>query len=264
MSELAGEKGRKGEREKGRTAHHFFVNPEQLTGRRVYFDADQAHQMRRVLRLRPGDRVLALDGRQWQYDVTLEEVGNARAVGLWGERTAASGEPAIRLTLYQSLLRREKFEWVLQKGTEVGVAAFVPVITRRSLVRDAEDVTPEKLARWRRVIKEAAEQSGRGLLPDLSPPVPFTAALAAAAGQPALIAWEGERDVNLRAALDARQNGSAVGLFVGPEGGYEPEEIAAARRAGVAPITLGRRVLRTETAAVVGVALVLYELGEMG
>jgi len=243
--------------------HHFFVTPAQLTGRHVHFDADQAHQMRRVLRLRPGDRVLVLDGRQWKYDVTLEEVGNTRAVGRLGERTAAAGEPAVRLTLYQSLLRREKFEWVLQKGTELGVAAFVPVITRRSLVRDAEDVTPEKLGRWRRIIKEAAEQSGRGVLPDLSPPIPFAAALEAA-GRPALIAWEGESDANLHAALQTHVGATEVALFVGPEGGYEPEEIAAARRASVIPVTLGRRVLRTETAAVVGAALLLYELGEMG
>ncbi len=243
--------------------HRFFVPPEQLTGRHVHFDADQAHQMRRVLRLRPGDRVLVLDGRQWQYEVTLEEISHTRAVGRLGEPAAAAGEPAARLTLYQSLLRREKFEWVLQKGTELGVAAFVPVITRRSLVRDAEDVTPEKLGRWRRIIKEAAEQAGRGRLPDLSPPVPLAAALESA-GRPALIAWEGEGEVNLRAALDAPEGGAEVALFVGPEGGYEPEEIAAARRAGVAPFTLGGRVLRTETAAVVGAALLLYELGEMG
>jgi 16S rRNA (uracil1498-N3)-methyltransferase len=243
--------------------HRFFIDPDHLTGRHVYFDADQAHQLRRVLRLRPGDRVLVLDGRQWQYDVTLEEVSNARAVGLLGERTAAGGEPAVRLTLYQSLLRREKFEWVLQKGTELGVAAFVPVITRRSLLRDADDVTPEKLARWRRIIKEAAEQSGRGLLPDLSPPVPFAAALDDAV-RPALIAWEEERDMNLRAALRPHEGTTEVALFVGPEGGFEPEEIAAARQAGVLSVTLGRRVLRTETAAVVGAALVLYELGEMG
>ncbi len=243
--------------------HRFFVSPEQLTGRHVHFDADQAHQMRRVLRLRPGDRVLVLDGRQWQYDVTLEEVRNVRAVGRLGERAAAAGEPAARLTLYQSLLRREKFEWVLQKGTELGVAAFVPVITRRSLVRDAEDVTPEKLLRWRRIMKEAAEQSGRGRLPELSLPLPFDAALAAA-GRPAVIAWEGESVVNLREALGSRLSGAEVALFVGPEGGYEPDEIAAAREAGVVPFTLGRRVLRTETAAIVGVALLLHELGEMG
>lgn len=262
MNGLASEKGRKGEREKGGAAHRFFVAPEQLTGRHVHFDADQAHQMRRVLRLRPGDRVLVLDGRQWQYDVTLAEVSNARAVGRLGERAAAAGEPATRLTLYQSLLRREKFEWVLQKGTELGVAAFVPVITRRSLVRDAEDVTPEKLSRWRRIIKEAAEQAERGRLPDLSPPVPFAAALAAVAGRPALMAWEDEKDVNLGQALP--KGTAEVDLLIGPEGGYEPEEIAAARRAGVVPFTMGRRVLRTETAAVVGVALLLYELGEMG
>ena len=156
--------------------HRFFVSPDQIGQRFVRFDDDQAHQMRRVLRLRPGDRVLALDGLGNQYEVTLEEVSHARVTGSASAAAAATGEPSARLTLYQSILRREKFEWVLQKGTEIGIAAFIPVITRRSLVRDAEDVRPEKLDRWRRIIKEAAEQSGRGRLPALHPPISFSEA----------------------------------------------------------------------------------------
>ncbi len=244
--------------------HRFFVAPEQIAHQVVRFDDDQARQMRRVLRLRPGDRVLALDGLGRQYEVTLDEVTHAGAVGRAAPATEATGEPAVRLTLYQSLLRREKFEWVLQKGTEIGVAAFVPVITRRSLVRDAEDVTPEKLNRWRRIIKEAAEQSGRGKLPSLAAPIDFAAAepQVRATGI-ALIAWEGEFRRLIRSVLDGREAVRDVTLFIGPEGGYEPDEIRAAESWGAVPVSLGRRILRTETAAVVGAALVLHELGEL-
>jgi 16S rRNA (uracil1498-N3)-methyltransferase len=241
--------------------HRFFITPDQIGRQTVRFDDEQAHQIRRVLRLRPGDRVLALDGEAWQYEVALGEVSHARVVGRVAERAAATGEPGVRLTLFQSLLRREKFEWVLQKGTEVGVAAFVPVITRRSLVRDAS-VTPEKLGRWRRIIKEAAEQSGRGLLPRLLVPQPFEAAIRETrVADHALIAWEGETRHTIRDAL-AGTGARQVALFVGPEGGFETDEARAAESRGAVPVTLGRRILRTETAAVVGAALILYELGE--
>jgi len=250
--------------------HRFFISPHQLRGLVVRFDEQQAHQMRRVLRLRPGAGVLALDGQGLQYEVTLEEVTDSRATGLIAARAPATGEPRVRLTLFQSLLQRDKFEWVLQKGTEVGVAAFAPVITRRSLVRDADDVGAAKLERWRRIIKEAAEQSGRGALPSLSGPVPFAAAAPEALSrQRTLIAWEGETRRTVRDALGELRDvadaaGAAVGLFIGPEGGYEAAEVEEAVAYGALPVTLGPRILRTETAAVVAAALVLYELGEMG
>ena len=243
--------------------HRFFLDPTQIGHQTVRFDADQAHQMRRVLRLRPGDRVLALDGRGRQYEVVLDEVTNARVIGRVAAQSEAGGEPGTRLTLFQSLLRRDKFEWVLQKGTEVGVSAFTPVTTRRSLVR-GDDVTPEKMVRWERIIREAAEQSGRGLLPRLLPPAPFSAAtVAAAALDRAVIAWEGEPQRTLGEALAHSGDLLEVGLFIGPEGGFEADEIDEAAAQGVVAATLGRRILRTETAAVVGAALVLHELGEL-
>ncbi len=247
--------------------HRFFISRDQLHGLVVRFDDVQAHQMRRVLRLRPGDRVVALDGVGLQYEVALEEVTNSRVTGLVAAQAPAAGEPRARLTLFQSLLQRDKFEWVLQKGTEIGVAEFVPVITRRSLVRDADDVGEHKLERWRRIIREAAEQSGRGRLPALRTPAPFEfAAAEARAYERALIAWEGERRRTVGDCLDGARDADVahVALYIGPEGGYEAAEVQEAEAFGARAVTLGPRVLRTETAAIVGAALVLHELGEMG
>ena len=245
--------------------HRFFITPDQRHGLVIRFDDAQAHQMRRVLRLRPGERVVALDGQGQQYEVMLEEVSNSHVTGLVVAQTAATGEPRVRLTLFQSLLQRDKFEWVLQKGTEIGVVAFVPVITRRSLVRDADDVGENKLERWRRIIREAAEQSGRGALPTLITPIPFEAAAPeATAHDRTLIAWEGEQERTVRDVLGGLRDVETVALFIGPEGGFEAAEVEEATAYGATPVTLGRRILRTETAAVVGAALVLYELGEMG
>jgi 16S rRNA (uracil1498-N3)-methyltransferase len=240
--------------------HRFFVAPEQIAGHHVHFRADQARQMRDVLRLRPGDAVTVLDNTGQAYRVRLETLSRERMDGVIESRAAAGGEPAARLTLYQSLLKREKFEWVLQKGTELGVARFAPVVSRRVLVREAGD----KLDRWRRIIAEAAEQSGRGRLPELRPPVALEEALRESPNYTrALIPWEGAERGGIRAALAGLPPAPAVALFIGPEGGFDPIEIEAARAAGVAPITLGPRILRTETAAVVAVALALHELGEM-
>lgn len=229
------------------------------------FDDEQAHQIRRVLRLKAGDRVLALDGGGWQYEVVLDEVSQGRVTGVVGLKTAAGGEPAVRLTLFQALLRREKFEWILQKGTEIGVDTFVPMLTRRSLIRDADDVKPDRLDRWQRIIKEASEQSGRGLLPRLLPPVSFESAVTESRTcDRALIAWEGPVQTSIRGALAGQSNFANVALYIGPEGGFEADEVREAAGFGAIPVTLGRRILRTETAAVVGAALILYELGEMG
>jgi 16S rRNA (uracil1498-N3)-methyltransferase len=241
--------------------HRFFVSPDQIIRGRVRFRPDQAHQIGRVLRLGTGDDVVALDGAGRAYTVTLDEVTRQGAAGRITAEADAGGEPRAHLTLYQSLLKRDKFEWVLQKGTEIGVSRFVPVLTRRTLVRDAETVTPEKRARWERIITEAAEQSGRGRRPELAAPLEMVAAIDEVAGR-GLIAWEAPGGAGLGAAL-AGWDGEPLALFIGPEGGYETAEIEAAAARGIMPVTLGPRILRTETAALVAAALVLHTLGEL-
>lgn len=243
----------------------FFVPPGNIRGRHVRFLDYQATQIGQVLRLRAGDAVVVLDDSGMAHDVVLDEVGRGHAAGTVHSRYAAGGEPETRVTLYQSLLKRDKFEWVLQKATEIGVAGIVPVITRRTLVRDTGDVTPEKQGRWERIILEAAEQSGRGRLPELAGPLPFMEALDEAKSHDrTLLAHEGEREAGVRAALAGLQPGASLALFVGPEGGFDAEEVALAEVEGAAVVTLGSRVLRTETAAAVALALALYELGDMG
>lgn len=143
---------------------------------------------------------------------------------------------------------------------EVGAVAFEPVITSRMIATVAAD-DDSKLERWGRIVREAAEQSGRGIVPPVGPPLAFAAAceLAAARG-PAAIAWEGKRERPLSAFLRAHAAARDLGRFIGPEGGFTPDEIAPAREAGVEPATLGPWSLRAETAAVVGTALALAEL----
>jgi 16S rRNA (uracil1498-N3)-methyltransferase len=235
--------------------HRFLVSPDQVRDGAVAFSVPQWHQIERVLRLRSGDSVLVFDGAQ-PVDYVVQLTGTA--VGhVEGTRRQAA-EPKTRLVVYPALLQREKFEVVLQKLTEIGAAAIVPVVTARSLVREPPDARRE--TRWQSILREATEQCGRGLAPALLPCLSFAQAIKDAEGT-VVMAYERELRRNLKQALNGAQQ--TVSLFIGPEGGYSAEEADGARRAGANLITLGPRVLRTETASPLLAALVLYELGDL-
>ncbi len=242
--------------------NRFFVEPALLqNGPNLQLEGELAHQLSRVLRLTPGAQIILLNGRGREYEVELQDFqrqGKAEVVlgRVVAERTAG-GEPRVRVTLYQGLLKGEKFDYVLQKGTEVGVAAFVPLLTERCVVQTAR---PD---RWRKIIREAAEQSRRGLLPGLAEtPLRLPQALEQikAANQTGLLAWEEEHQSTLHQLPAAM---TELALLIGPEGGFSPTEAAQARAAGVQVISLGPRILRAETAGPIATALALYQLGDM-
>lgn len=246
--------------------HRFFVSDDNFQGENVVLKGQQAHQIRNVLRMSPGDHIIVLDNQGWEYEVMLEAVGQNEITGQVIEKREATGEPAVRITLYQSLLKQDKFEWVLQKCTEVGVTRFVPLVTQRSVIRGRDAISSKKLGRWRSIITEAAEQSGRGLIPELSPPIDLEGGLAGLGGfKCALIASPETQGVGVRSALRRGDKcaPAAIALFIGPEGGFTQEEVERCRASGAVTISLGRRILRTETAAVVAASLILYELSEM-
>jgi len=240
--------------------HRFFVTPEEVQSEEIYFSPIISRQIARVLRLKCGETVAVLDnsGSEMLTEITLvDEMG---CKGKIIQRRYCPNEPHTRLLMILGLTQREKFEWMLQKCTEVGAAAFLPVITSRSLVQHPEDVLA-KYPRWRTILKEAAEQSGRGIIPDLLEPASFHDVLTVIpAGNPlCLIPWEDEHRTGLRDLLpeDAPKK---IAVFIGPEGGFSAAEVEQATRAGFKPVTLGKRILRMETAAVVAAALVLHEV----
>jgi len=247
------------------STNHFFVAASNIEGDRVQLNLEQAHQVHNVLRLKPGDAIVVLDDSGTEYDVVLTTVEPCQTLGrVRGERRA-QGEPAVQVILFQSLLPREKFEWVLQKGTEVGVSQFVPVQTDRSLLR-ARMIEEKRLNRWRRILTEAAEQSHRGRVPTLEPAITFHEAISRLKDFcRSIIAAPSEEAAMLRDTLrNVAGSPASIALMIGPEGGFTDEEVARACEKGAVRISLGPRVMRTETAAVVTCALALYELGEMG
>jgi len=244
--------------------NRFFVPASSFEGELVRLSREQAHQVHQVLRLGAGDAVVVLDDRGAEYEVVLTAVSQKEAVGRVASTGPAAGEPKVQLTLFQSLLVREKFEWVLQKATEVGVTQIVPVLTARGLVR-TKQIEENKLDRWRRILVEAAEQAHRGRIPRLEPTLPFADVFSRFVGFDRFLIAAPSQVVTLREALRGiGRPDLAVALLIGPEGGFTDEEVAMAREKGAIAVGLGPRILRTETAAVVASALILYELGEMG
>jgi len=248
--------------------HRFFVPRDVFSGDEVRLEGDLAHRLSRVLRLEAGAAVVLLDGTGLEYETRLDAVEPHRATGMVVGRRPGRPEPRVRLVLYQSLVKGERFDWVLEKGTELGVAAFVPLLSRRNVVRAA----PGRLGRperWRRVVREAAEQCGRSVLPDVLAPEGLEQALADAADL-RLLPWEAEETLGLAAALRRARPAleaverPTVAVLIGPEGGFADDEVTLAREAGAQVVSLGRRILRSETAGIVAAAAVLYELGELG
>jgi 16S rRNA (uracil1498-N3)-methyltransferase len=237
--------------------HRFLVPAAARQGDQLTFTSEQWHQLRDVLRLRVGDQVRVFDGIE-RLDQVVDIIGSAtgRVVGTWPQ----AAEPRTRLIVYPALLQRDKFEPVLQKLTEIGACAIVPVLAARGIVREAPD--ERRQLRWRAIVREAAEQCGRGVVPALLPALTLPAAVnQAVADGRVVMAYESERHVTVRQAVAGA--GTTVSVFVGPEGGFAAEEVEQARGAGARLITLGPRILRTETASPLLAALVLYELGDL-
>jgi 16S rRNA (uracil1498-N3)-methyltransferase len=245
--------------------HRFFVPPSWIQPPLVHFEGDTARQISRVLRLVAGVIVTVLDGGLIERHVRLTIIDREHVTGEIIAEFPTTGEPRHHLTLYVGLTQRAKFEWILQKGTELGVSAFVPVITSRSLVREtAGDM--RKTERWEAILREAAEQCGRGHVPKIQPPVQMIRALADGGKSHllCLIAWEQATCGSLKDLLSRININQpvSIGALIGPEGGFAESEVQKAIDQGWQPVSLGRRILRMETAAVTLAALILYELGE--
>lgn len=256
--------------------HRFFISPDQLEGDKVIITGPAAHQIRNVLRLRPGQAIVVLDNSGWERLTEIVEVNPKEVVGKVLSRTLATGEPRTKVSLYQGVLKGNRFEFVLQKGTELGIVEFVPIISQRCVISSLDDVN-KRSERWQRIIQEAAEQSRRGRLPRLESAMLFSQACERAkrTGGLSLMPWEEEERISLKLVFgkgDRGRNRSvppfpsrpfSVNLFIGPEGGFTLEEVILAQRYGIVPITLGPRILRAETAGLVAAAAILYELGDL-
>jgi 16S rRNA (uracil1498-N3)-methyltransferase len=239
--------------------HRFFIKKENIQNNEIIFPEEISHQIKRVLRLSSGDHVIALNNEGDEFHVQLQEINDKVVRASILEKSPVQNEPKIQLTLMVCLTQREKFELIMQKCTEIGVTCIQPVISSRSLVQNIDEVK-SKYLRWHKIIQEAAEQSHRGLLPKFNEPVSFKQLVTLKDVNPdlKLILWEEETGKVIKQSLHGF-TGSSVSLLVGPEGGFSHEEVALAVEGGFIPVSLGRRILRMETAAIISTGIVMYE-----
>ncbi len=241
----------------------FFVRPDQIVGEFVYLDGDDAHHLRVVLHAQPGTKIAVLDGSGQEWPAALTELGKTKAAAQLREPFMPNTEPNVHITVAQALPKvGEKMEQVWQRGTEVGVSEFWAYSSERSLTQLTGDRQEKRLVRWGAIVKTAAEQAHRAILPALTVSGDLRDVLASAPEyDAAFLAYEAETDTLLKRALqEMPETPARVLVIVGPEGGFSDTEIKAARKAGVQTVSLGPRILRTETAALVLASQILFYL----
>ncbi len=244
-----------------RSVHRFYVVPGQVSEGRVHFTREQARQITRVLRLRRGDTLAVFDGTGAEYAAELIELGVGQATARLTGRCETNSEPALRVVLLQGVVKGEKMDLIAQKATELGVRRIVPVRCERSVPKGFG-----RPARWRIIAREAAEQCGRAVLPEIDDPVSLPAFFAAerGTGLTGITLWEDERSRGLREVLQLVASAGCLHLLVGPEGGLAAHEVGLAEEIGLHPASLGRRTLRAETATLAALGIIQYELGDLG
>ena len=248
----------------------FYAPPDAIHQDRVVLPDGAARQARVVLRLRPGDSVTVFDGGGSEWPVTLDRVDRAAVEGTLGEPVFPGTEPAYAVTIMQALIKPDRFEQVLQKGTELGACRFLPLNTARVQLADAGAAGKSRFERWRRIVCEAAEQSGRLVVPEVDHAISLKDAVTRElAHGPVALLWEeaGSSALGLRSVLaqiNRDQHHPRLAIVVGPVGGFEAEEVKEARAAGATVIGFGSRILKSETAAIAVLAAAMFELGELG
>ncbi|MEM7280276.1 MAG: 16S rRNA (uracil(1498)-N(3))-methyltransferase [Pseudomonadota bacterium] len=239
--------------------HRLYVDQTLEPGSKLELSATQAHYLSRVLRVRTTDRILVFDGNGLELNASVELLTKNSAQLDLASVSRRDPKPDLAVTLIQAIAKGEKMDWILQKCTELGVTHIQPVVTKRTVVKLDKDKAQKRLTRWQSVMNSACEQSGRTYVPTISEPTNLSDALKADVERKVLFAPTAKRSLK---DLDAPSKTLAV--LIGPEGGLDELEIQQAVDQGFDAVRLGPRILRTETAAVTGVALVQSLWGDLG
>jgi len=239
----------------------FFVLPADMEGEEIILTGENA-QHGKVLRLKVGEEVLVCDGQGREALCTVTDIRSGEIALSVQALRESSSEAAVRVSVYMAFPKGDKLEHVIQKATELGACEIVTFPSARCVSKPDEKSLKKKLERWQKIAASAAEQSGRGLIPEVLVLPSYKAALERAAQvDKALLFYENEHAVTLKIALQSAPY-STVSLLTGPEGGLEEREVEEARRAGMQVCTLGSRILRCETAPLCALSAVMYDAGE--
>lgn len=251
----------------------YFIRTDQMTEDTVVLAGADARHLTKVLRAATGDSFIASDGIKRDVLAKVERVEKDQVLARIIEELPREHEPNVDVVIAQSLPKGDKLELVIQKCTELGAAAFQPFTSERTVVRYDHKKEAKKLERWHKIAKEAAEQSGRNRVPEVRLPVSMKELLQQSqAFDHVYVCYENQREQGIKPVLQQLKEAQtarvdrqlSVMLIVGPEGGFSAAEIRAAEAAGTISLSLGKRILRTETAPIAALACILYELDQMG
>lgn len=243
--------------------YQFFVEPSQIQGKKIIISGSDVNHIKNVLRMKPGEEIAVSNGRDGrEYRCGIEEFAEDTVVCSLRFIKEEGVELPSTIYLFQALPKADKMELIVQKAVELGVSEIIPVASRRCVVKLDEKKAAGKISRWQGIAEAAAKQSRRGVIPPVHTPMSFREAVAYAQGMDVrLIPYELAKDMaHTRAVIEAIRPGQSIAVFIGPEGGFEESEVQAALAAGIQPVTLGRRILRTETAGLTVLSWLMYHL----
>ena len=241
---------------------HFFVSPQQVKEEKIYLEGSDVNHIKNVLRMKLGEKLTVNDGEGWQYLCEVESYESDMAVLHIVEKSKAETELSSRIYLFQGLPKQDKMELIVQKAVELGAYQVIPVSTKRAVVKLDAKKAGKKVERWQQIAVSAAKQAGRGIVPTVGEVCTYAQALKMAEElDVVLIPYElAEGIEETKKIIAGIRPGQSVGVFIGPEGGFEEEEVKLAMEAGAKPVTLGRRILRTETAGLTTLSLLMFHL----
>lgn len=243
---------------------HFFAEPSRIRENQIYIEGSDFNHMKNVLRMKAGEDVSVSDGCGNTYLCCVGNYEKDRAVVDILKKMEKDTELSAKLYLFQGLPKGDKMDFIVQKAVELGACEVIPVKTARSIVKLDEKKGRKKTERWNLIAKSAAEQSGRGIIPEVTNILSWKEALQRAGEMDVLLIpyelAEGMKET--KAIFSSIRAGQSVGIFIGPEGGFESREVEEACEAGALSVTLGRRILRTETAGLAVLSVLMYHLEE--
>lgn len=241
--------------------HRFFADRSQFSENTVRLEGDDVKHISRVLRLRCGDKISVCNKESQDFVCTLSEIGKDYALAQIEESMANGNESELCVTLYQGLPKGDKMDYIIQKSVELGAVRIVPVVMKRTVVKPKS--ADGKTDRWNRISEEAAKQCIRGIIPKVESPISFEEMLGELEkGGLSILPYENERQTKLKDILTQNKTAKNINIIIGPEGGFEEEEVATCLSKGVHAVTLGPRIMRCETAPLAAISAVMYELGD--
>jgi len=247
--------------------HRFFISANNIRGNKVYIDDEQTRHIEKVLRLRTGDFVKAFDGTGREYTLRLTERKKGRLTAQIESFLIKENEPLLKLSLAQGIAKGDKMDTIIQKAVELGVSVIYPFTSERTVVHLKAEKAAKKQERWQKIAREACKQCERNIIPEVKPVIEFNRLLDEIGNRPAIMLYEKEEKMSLKTLLRKKKDDfgkEQLFLLVGPEGGFAPWEVEAARRANIFTVKFGPRVLRTETAGIAASSIIMYEWGDLG